>query len=208
MRLKRGAEGFTLVELLIAIVILGVITVPLGNVVFGYFRNTDATTARLIESHDAQISSAYWAQDVASIGTRSTTAPYPLNQSVWTGASSLYACPAAGTPLVTLVRDELTPAGATTLVQVVYATQTVSGHTELHRVRCEGSAANLSDTTLAHDLDPLTPPTVTCSGTSGANCAAAGSGVPQFVTLGLTIKDSKNLGAAYVITLTGQRRQS
>jgi hypothetical protein len=174
----------------------------------GYFRNTDATTARLIESHDAQISSAYWAQDVASIGTRSTTAPYPLNQSVWTGASSLYPCTTAGTPIVSLAWDEFTSAGARTLIQVVYVVQTVSGHTELHRVRCQGSAALVSDVTIAHDLDPLTPPTVACVGTSGGNCAAAGLNVPKSVALTLTIKDPKNLGAAYIVTLTGQRRQS
>ena len=208
MRLRRGADGFTLVELLVAIVILGIITVPLSNVVIGYFRNTDATTARLIESHDAQISSAYWAQDVASIGTRSTTAPYPLNQSVWTGASSLYLCPTAGTPIVSLAWDDFTSAGTRTLIQVVYVVQTVSGQTELHRVRCQGSAAVVSDVNLAHDLDPSTPPTVACLGTSGVNCAAAGPDVPKFVTLTLTIKDPKNLGAAYVVKLTGQRRQS
>jgi prepilin-type N-terminal cleavage/methylation domain-containing protein len=206
MRLRRGADGFTLVELLVAIVILGSITLPLSNVVIGYFRNTNATTARLIESHDAQISTAYWAQDVASIGTRSTTAPYPLNQSVWTGASSLYPCPTAGTRIVTLAWDEFTSAGTRTLVQVVYVVQTVSGLTELHRVRCQGSAAMVSDVTLAHDLDPSTPPTVACLGTSGFNCA--GPDVPKSVTLTLTIKDPKNLGAAYVVKLTGQRRQS
>ncbi len=208
MRLRRGADGFTLVELLVAIVILGIISVPLSNVVIGYFRNTDATTARLLESHDAQISSTYWAQDVASIGTRSTTAPYPLNQSVWTGAfGPYYVCPTAGTPLVSLAWDDFTSAGTSTLIQVVYVMQTVSGQTELHRVRCQGSAAVVSDVTLAHYLDPSTPPTVACFGTSG-NCAAAGPDVPKSVTLTLTIRNPKNLGAAYVVTLTGQRRQS
>jgi prepilin-type N-terminal cleavage/methylation domain-containing protein len=208
MRLRRGADGFTLVELLVAIVILGIITVPLSNVVIGYFRNTDATTARLIESHDAQISSAYWAQDVASIGLRSATAPYPLKQSVWTGASSLYLCSTAGIPIVSLGWDDFTSAGTRTLIQIVYVVQTVTGQTELHRVRCQGSAAVVSDVTLAHDLDPSTPPTVACLGTSGVNCAAAGPDVPKFVTLTLNIKDPKNLGAAYVVKLTGQRRQS
>jgi prepilin-type N-terminal cleavage/methylation domain-containing protein len=208
MRLKRGADGFTLVELLVAIVILGIISLPLGNVVIGYFRNTDATTARLLESHDAQISSAYWAQDVASIGTRSTTAPYPLNQSVWTGTSSLWLCPAAGTRIATLAWDDFTPAGTRTIIQVVYVVQTVSGQTELHRVSCQGSAAVVSDVALAHDLDPSTLPTVACLGTSGVNCAAAGPDVPKSVTLTLTIRNPKNLGAAYVVKLTGQRRQS
>lgn len=208
MRLRRGEDGFTLVELLVAIVILGIIFVPLTNVVVGYFRNTDATTARLIESHDAQMSSVYWAQDVASIGTRSATAPYPLNQSVWRGASNLYPCTTAGTPIVSLAWDDFTSAGASTVIQVVYVVQTVSGRTELHRLRCQGSTALVSDVTIAHDLDPSTPPTVACVGTSGVNCSAAGPSVPKSVTLTLTIKDPKNLGAAYIVRLTGQRRQS
>jgi prepilin-type N-terminal cleavage/methylation domain-containing protein len=216
MRLKRGAEGFTLVELLIAIVILGVITVPLGNVVLGYFRNTDATTARLIESHDVQIATAYWAQDVASIGTRSTTSPFALNQSVETGVAynaGLYQCGAAGTPsaIVRLAWDNSSGPGAATLVRVAYVVQAAPGQTqltELHRLRCEGSAVVVSDVTVAHDLDPSTPPTVACLGASGVNCAAAGTDVPKSVSLTLTIRSPKNLGAAYVVKLTGQRRQS
>lgn len=94
--LRQDERGFTLVELLVAIVILGIIAVPLGNVIIGYLRNTDATTARLSESHDAQVSAAYFSADVASVGVRSTTysadpaAPYPLTQSIEQNA------PAAG----------------------------------------------------------------------------------------------------------------
>jgi hypothetical protein len=107
---------------------------------------------------------------------------------------------------VTLAWDDFSSAGTRTVIQVVYVVQTVSGQTELHRVRCQGSASVVSDVTLAHYLDPSTPPTVACLGTSG--CAAAGPAVPKSVTLTLTIRNPKNLGAAYVVTLTGQRRQS
>jgi prepilin-type N-terminal cleavage/methylation domain-containing protein len=203
-----GADhGFTLIELLIAIVIIGIITVPLADVVLGYLRNADATTARLVESHDVQIASAYWAQDVASIGTRSTTSPYPLSQSVETNvaySSSLYPCGTAGTtPIVTLAWDDFTGPGAKTLVRVAYVVQTTSGQSELHRLRCVGSAAPVSDVTLAHDLDPATPPAVACSTT----CTAAPD-VPQSVTLTLNLKDPKNRDAAYTVALSGQRRQS
>jgi prepilin-type N-terminal cleavage/methylation domain-containing protein len=208
MRLRRGADGFTLVELLVAIAILGIITVPLSSVVIAYLRNTDATTARLIESHDAQISSAYWAQDVASIGARSTTSPFGLNQSVETAVSynlGLYPCGPAGTPsaIVRLAWDDSSGPGAAKLVRVAYVVQTVSGQTELHRLRCEGSPVVVSDVILAHDLDPSTPPALGCSTTCTASPA-----VPKSVTLTLTIKDPKNLGGAYVVSLTGQRRQS
>jgi len=211
MRLRRGADGFTLVELLVAIVILGIITVPLSNVLIGFFRSADATTARLIESHDVQIATAYWAQDVASIGTRSMTSPFALNQSVETDVAynaGLYQCGAAGTPnaIVRLAWDDSSGPGAATLVRVAYVVQAAPGQTqltELHRLRCEGSTAVVSDVTIAHDLDPLTSPALVCS----TSCTASPA-VPKSLTLTLKIQDPKNLGVAYGVSLTGQRRQS
>ena len=209
-RRSSGADdGFTLVELLLAVVIMGVITVPLGGVVVGYLRNTDETTGRLLESHDVQIASAYWAQDVAGVGTRSTASPFALTPSVETAvpyASSLYPCGTAGTtPIVTLAGDDASAPGTTTLVRVAYVVQTTAGQGELHRLRCSGSAAVLSDVTVAHDLDPATPPTVACSTPTACNAAP---NVPRTVNLTLTLKDPKNRGAAYAVVLTGQRRQS
>lgn len=204
-----GDDGFTLVELLTAVVILGIITVPLSNVVLDYLRHTDATTARLIESHDVQIASAYWVQDVAGLGVRATTSPFALQQSVEVGVAynaGLYPCGAAGTAnaIARLAWDDASvPGVAATVVRVAYVVQTVSGQTELHRFRCEGSAAVVSDVTLAHDLDPSTPPALTCSTT----CTAAPA-VPAAVTIRLTVKDPNNLDAAYPVDLIGQRRQS
>jgi prepilin-type N-terminal cleavage/methylation domain-containing protein len=208
-----GADGgFTLVELLVAVVILGIITVPLSNVVIGYLRNADATTARLIESHDVQIASAYWAQDVASIGTRSAGPAYTFTQSVEknvTYDSGLHPCGPLGTPIAIarLAWDDFDAGGAKTVVSVAYVVKpTAAGPTELHRIRCDGSPTP-SDVMLAHDLDPSTPPTVGCLGTSGDDCTAAPA-VPTKVTLHLTLKDPNNHDTAYVVDLTGQRRQS
>lgn len=203
-----GAEGgFTLVELIIAVLIIGVIAVPLGDVVIGFLRNSDSTTARLLESHDVQITSAYWAQDVASIGTRSPTSPYPLTQSVETGvpyAASLFPCGTSGTtPVVTLAWDDSITPDDTTLVRVAYVVQTSAGQRELHRLRCQGSAIVLSDVTLARGLDPSTPPSAECS----TDCAAAPA-VPRTVKLNLTLKDPQNRDDPYAVVLTGQRRQS
>ena len=72
---QRGDAGFTLVELVVAIVLLGIIAVPLGSALLSFFRNTNATSDRLAESHDAQISSAYFGQDVQSIGVRNWSNP-------------------------------------------------------------------------------------------------------------------------------------
>lgn len=198
-------DGFTLVELIIAIVIMGIITVPLGEVIYGFLRNTDATMARLLESHDVQIASAYWAQDVASIGARSATT-HQLTRSVETGVaygSSPYPCGTEGTtPIVTFIWDDWddpTDPDAVTVVRVAYVVQA----NELHRLRCNGSAVAVSDVTLAHGLDPSTPPAVACS----TPCTAAPA-VPNTVTLTLALKVQGNPGDAYVVPLTGQRRQS
>jgi len=59
VRAARDDAGFTLIELLLVVVILGIIVIPLGNALIAYFRNTDATSARMTLSHDAQISAAY-----------------------------------------------------------------------------------------------------------------------------------------------------
>ncbi len=209
-----GADGgFTLVELIIAVLIIGVITVPLGDVVIGFLRNSDATTTRLLESHDVQITSAYWAQDVASVGVRSAKSPYPLSQSVETAVpdtSSLFPCGTAKTtPLVTLAWDDSITPDDTTLVRVAYVVQAVSGQRELHRLRCQGSAKVLSDVTLARSLDPSTPPAVACFDLANRKAACnAAPLVPQAATLKLTLRDPQSLDEPYSVVLTGQRRQS
>lgn len=193
--------GFTLVELLISIVILGIISVPLGNVLGGYFRNAGATTALLSESHDVQIATTYWAQDVASVGTRSTVSPYAFTQSVEAGVANSagnYPCGSAGISIARLAWDDYGVVSGP--VRIAYVVR--NGGTELHRLTCRGSATVSSDITLARDLDPATAPTLTCSGT----CTAATP--PATLTLNLTLKNPKNPGAAWSVGLTGQRRQT
>src|SRR4051794_31995731 len=72
-RIRTAEGGFTLVELLIAIVIMGIITVPLANAVIGVLHNQSGTSDRMALSHDAQLSAGYFARDVASVGMRDYT---------------------------------------------------------------------------------------------------------------------------------------
>jgi prepilin-type N-terminal cleavage/methylation domain-containing protein len=216
--MRRQQDGFTLIELLLVIVILGIIAVPLGNVIIGFLRNNAATTGRLSESHDAQISSAYFQQDVSSIGVRDYTAvitppaSYPLKKSVETGVAStggLYPCGAATLPnaVVRLAWDDFTSAPtSTTPVQnrAAYVVETASGQTQLHRVFCSGSTTVISDSIIAHDLVSAT---VACS--TACTGSDADTGVPKTVTLTLTIHDPASGSAAnYSVALTGNRRQS
>jgi prepilin-type N-terminal cleavage/methylation domain-containing protein len=205
---RRSDAGFTVVELLVVIVILGVIAAPIANVVIGAIRNTDATSARLAVSHDAQQSAAFFAQDVAAVGLRDysgqiANGAVPYSPSVQLGAAydaGGQVCGTAATP-VSLVRllsddwDTTTPAATRRTAIVAYY---LAG-TELHRLRCLGSAAPVSDAVVAHNVQAGTP-AVTCSST----CTAAA--VPLWVKLTFTAV-ARNADP-YPITLFGQRRQT
>jgi prepilin-type N-terminal cleavage/methylation domain-containing protein len=197
--------GFTLVELLVTVVILGVITIPLANLIIEYFLTTAKTQARLHESHDSQTTAAFFSQDIASIGVRDQTTQN-LQQSVWTTSigSAPLACSAGITPFLALAWDEFNPAGTKTTIVVEYGTRTqnVGGQsqTQLIRLHCSGSATPDSTAVLAHDLTAV--PTVACS----TNCN--GTTPPSTVTMNMSIRDADNSGPAYNIGVSGQRRQT
>jgi prepilin-type N-terminal cleavage/methylation domain-containing protein len=209
---RRGREddhGFTLVEVLLVVVILGVITLPLGELVIQYFQHTTQAQARLNESHDAQIAAAYFAQDVDSVGTRDQSTQ-ALNQSVWVGSATgaPYACGGVTAPVLMLAWDDFSGPGSTaSTVEAVYATRTADGQNQLVRYYCSGSATVQSLSVLARDLDAATPPSVACSGNGSSGCADHPN-VPTTIKLTMTSKDPFDNGDRFTVTLTGQRRQT
>jgi len=206
---RAGDAGFTLIELLLSVTILGLIAVPLGNVMIGFLHNSNETTGRLAESHDAQISAAYFAQDVASLGTRDwtdTVTPYAYLQSVELAvpaAGGLYPC-GIWDAVIRLAWDDY-PNGANAApvqTRAAYVIETVSGQRQLHRITCAGNANPVTDTTLAHDL-------VSATAACATSCTGAGTALPRRVTLSLTIADPHSAqGTSYSVTLTGDRRQT
>jgi prepilin-type N-terminal cleavage/methylation domain-containing protein len=202
-RIRRDDRGVTLVEVLIAIVILAIIIVPMGNALISFFRNTNATTNRFAESHDEQIAAAYFAQDVQSIGVRNWST-LDLQASVEQNApatSGTFPCGVAGTPAATLRFAWNDPTGASSTQQIIvsYVVETVSGHKQLHRLRCAGgSTTPTSDIIVVHNLLSAGTPTLT----------PTGSTIPQYVSWTLTIQASTGSGSPLVVTLYGQRRQT
>jgi prepilin-type N-terminal cleavage/methylation domain-containing protein len=207
----RDDRGVTLTEMMIVIVVLGIITVPLGDAVITFLRNSDWVGQRLSVSHDAQIAAAYFAQDVQSIGTRDwSAATFPLTQSIELNAPAtggLYPCGPSGTPnaVVRFAWDD--PTNATDVpgvVRVAYVVVTSGGERQLVRLTCSGSSTPTSTVVLAHNVDPSFTPDVDCA--SPSSCASAPA-VPQYVTLTLQLRDPAN-SSAFTVTLTGQRRQT
>ena len=211
MRVKRDDRGFTLPEMLIAIVLLGVIVVPLGNALITFFKHSDDTTRRMSESHDAQLAAAYFAQDVQSIGVRDwANPPYKMTPSVERMPAAdvgLFPCryPGDPDPLVRFGWDDPTDATSTPrTVRVSYVVKTVDGEKQLHRLVCVDSNTPSIDVVLAHNV-AATDPTVECAPV--VDCT--GVNLPQSVTLTLTLQSQPvgNLDP-FPVVLFGQRRQT
>jgi prepilin-type N-terminal cleavage/methylation domain-containing protein len=206
MKRHRRDDGFTLMELLIVVVVLGVIIVPLGNFLLGYFKNVTTTQQRMSDSHDVQIAAAYFSQDVANTGLHSTADPFPLIQSVWTsGFPGSYCGQGLGTTTLLLEWDAwtvgTTGSGQYTGTQKTSSAAYVTEGSTLHRIYCAAGTTQSSDATIVHNLQSAS---VSC------NTACNGSTPPATVTLSLTISGGATDQAApsQPVTLTGQRRQT
>lgn len=208
-------EGFTLIEVVVTVAILGIVSVVLLGVVFEYLKTTTSTQSRLRESTDQQFVSTYWQNDVSAIGNRSLNAanianPVPSAQSVFLAPVGGCGSSVSGGTIV--VRFEwkkfdvgADEAGAWGAVDQAAAYVAVPDGTQfvLKRVRCDAGVAGPA-LTVAHNL--TAQPLVQCDGSSA--CPTDGS-LPKKVTMKLNVG---NIGAAkedtgYVTVLTGDRRQ-
>lgn len=154
----QGDDGFTLIELLIVLVILPLIIGGVAAAVIAELNNTSQSDARgtyvrLADSHDTQITSAYFVRDVQSASSVSTNTSTSL-------------CPTDGSQTQVLGlswKDGSIP------VAVSYGTSTSAPFTLIRRY-CQGSNPEV-DSTIAHQVFPRSLPSVTLTN-SGGVCAA------------------------------------
>jgi prepilin-type N-terminal cleavage/methylation domain-containing protein len=157
----REERGFTLVEILISMAILGILIAAVGGALIVSLRTSDATKARLSQSHDVQIASAYVANDVQSAS--SVDVP---------GSTSN--CSAAFTTLVTFTY------GTTGHPTAVYECGTATnGETQIRRTFNSGTPIVIAhfagtarpDVLVTYDpAHPTIPVSVTMTFTKGSDC--------------------------------------
>lgn len=215
-------DGFTLIELVITIAILGIVVAAMIGVVFDYLRLSNETATRMSESTDQQFVSAYWQQDASSLGLHAypSGGTIPNAPSVYVG-SAPGCTPSTGTPLVMFTWSDygnvptadasLTWLNSTQNYATYYArtVTNLNGTTQvqLWRKRCGGTS---SDLVVARHLTG--PPTVACYDSSGAATSCSGTNpFPASVTVTLSVQDRSqavHASTGYTnLTLTAQRRQ-
>lgn len=183
-------DGFTILELIIAMLIMGVVLAPLATAFFITVGTTKTTSQTVKDSSDAQLLSSFFADDVASADT----------------VSRATSCGGANTVVQLQWID-----GAITR-QVAYVTvEDTATETELHvapvyrlnRVTCDAPGATTTNP-VARSLSVL--PVLRCD---AATCPV-GAAKPRSVSLQLDEYGAQSEGQApdahYVFTVQGTRR--
>jgi prepilin-type N-terminal cleavage/methylation domain-containing protein len=181
--------GFTLMEVLIATIVAGILLVGVTSGFIVALHATTGTSDRFIESHDAQLLATYYPSDVQSAFPNSVD----TNAGTGTGCSGA----SVGTNVLRLQWTQTVP--TTTAYSVSYRIYSpASGSWELRRYFCTGSPTTSSAPStyqvVAHDLaDPSNPPSITRS--AGAE-----------ISLTLYASKAASESSAYSYTFTASMR--
>ena len=188
-------DGFTMVELLVSIAVMGVIGAGITGGIILALKTTDTTRDRVSQSADGQIASTYFITDVQGASTVSVV------------PADVYNCggtPPAGNSPAPLIRIRWTDPGApvvgtTTTTspgvakEASYIVETVAGERRLTRRLCSGSSPVLAIPLARYLSTTGTPASVACV----PSC----SGRPQTVTLTITELDGTTFQFKGVVRL-------
>ena len=177
----RHDAGFTLVELMIVIAIVGLIAPAIAAAFFVGFRTTDAVGAEVAAAHNRELFAAFFTEDAQS-ATAVDAATSPDTTT----------CLAAGDTLVGRLRwSDRDAANGVTAHAVSYARVTVGTDQQVVRRSCTGGVE--TDVVLVHNS---TAASLSCLSTTYAVVTCT-----NFVVLRLSATDSSG-----AFTVDGRRR--
>jgi prepilin-type N-terminal cleavage/methylation domain-containing protein len=139
MRIDRNEDGMTLVELVVATLILGIIILPLGSSVILGLGRTEQAAQRTTNTADQQVLASYFVNDVQSAADVAVPPAAPgcgvtdplVVQFHWVdpvgtvNKNVVYTAPTTGPSAGELVRVYCDSAGGTRTVTVIHALETV-----------------------------------------------------------------------------------
>jgi prepilin-type N-terminal cleavage/methylation domain-containing protein len=172
-------KGFTLVELMVAVALTGMIITALTGALIVGWRTTDDTTTRLADTRDRHLVPSLFTRDVQSAQLVETTG------TACTGGDTLIARITMAQP-----QDAAVPPATRTVTYVLTSTK------ELVRRYCADGTTVLNSVAVAHDV--VGTPTVACrvvAGGSTQTCADTS------MVVDLTVSNSSGS-----FTATGRRR--
>jgi prepilin-type N-terminal cleavage/methylation domain-containing protein len=168
MREQRPEHGFTLVELMVAVTVLGIIIVPLATSIIVGLRTTGDAQQRILEARGSQLTAAYFPFDVAS---SDTIVPNDANPCGGTG------------PAVVASFDWADDRSPTNEVSYVVP----AGGTDMYRKVCQGGtvkSTNLLASGIAGTPTLTCTPNADCTGATGATITVSGKSGWQYSVSG------------------------
>jgi type II secretory pathway pseudopilin PulG len=171
----RSDEGMTMVELVVAVLVLGIIIVPISTSVIIGLATTQRAEQRTTDTTDQQVLASYFVNDIqsadtVSVGTAGCSQSNVVLQLAWSD-------PNVGSSI------------AKTVVYVKTADE------QLQRVSCDSTGATKTVVTV-HALGAT--PTVTCDGTVVACATALPGSKPRVVAMHVsTIGTKVGTGPSY-----------
>jgi prepilin-type N-terminal cleavage/methylation domain-containing protein len=191
----RDQQGMTLIELLIAIALLGIIIVPITGAMYLALLTNNATAQRVTDSSGSQLVASWLVSDVQSADVVSTSSslcggPNTLLELGWTDAD-----PHA--PNVTHVTYDVIGPFSTGSYELERSNFLVTGPS------CSLTTQSILVRATVSRTDPTNPPVVTCS---PSPCGASTRQVSLRITALSNDVHGRTYYAPYTFQVTGTRR--
>lgn len=203
----RNEDGFTLVELIIVIVIMGVVFGAITMAIITGLKTTTATDQRLSLSHDAEIASTWVTTDAQSANTIRTDATFPAGAPASCGPVAVRA--GAGDDGLVARFDWAEADGAVHKVVSYVLGTPANGERVLTRYLCVDSTTPVGTREVSHNVGATLAVACPAAGNDDAACASPWTNEEVKLTVGACARDVANAciaDSAYSFTIRGSRR--